>query len=45
MGFKSVENTGGLMAEGDYEVICLVAKEGETKGGTPVIKFDKMPHL
>ena len=40
MGFKSVENTGGLMAEGDYEVICLVAKEGETKGGTPVIKFD-----
>lgn len=40
MGFKSVENDGGLMAEGDYEVICLKAEETETKGGYPCIKFD-----
>lgn len=40
MSFKSVENDGGLMAEGDYEVICLKAEETETKGGTPCIKFD-----
>lgn len=42
MAFKSVENNGngGLMAEGDYEVICLKAEETTTKGGTPVIKFD-----
>lgn len=40
MAWKSYENTGGLMAEGDYEVICLAAEEGETKGGIPCIKFD-----
>ena len=40
MGFKSVENNGGVMAEGDYEVICLKAEETETKGGTPVIKLE-----
>jgi len=40
MGFRSVENNGGLIAEGDYEAICLFAREGETKGGYPVIKFD-----
>lgn len=40
MSWTSCENTGGLMAEGDYEVICLKAEEGETKGGTPCIKFD-----
>lgn len=38
--FTSYENTGGLMAEGDYEVICQEAREGETKNGSPVIKFD-----
>ena len=40
MRFTSQENSGGLMAEGDYEVICLKAEEAETKGGIPVIKFD-----
>ena len=40
MAWTSVENDGGLMAEGDYEVICLKAKEGETQGGTPVIDFE-----
>lgn len=40
MGFKSVENNDGLMAEGDYEVICLKAEETETKGGTPCIAFE-----
>lgn len=40
MAWKSVENTGGLMAEGDYEVICLKAEEGETKGGTPCVAFE-----
>lgn len=40
MPWTSYENTGGLMAEGDYEVICLKAAEGETNGGTPCIKFD-----
>ena len=39
MAFKSVENES-LMAEGDYEVICLKAEETETNGGTPVIKLD-----
>lgn len=40
MAFKSVENNGGLMVEGDYEVICLDAMETETKGAYPVIAFD-----
>jgi len=40
MAFKSVENNGGVMAEGDYEVICLKAEETKTKGGTPVIKME-----
>ena len=41
MGFKSYENDGGLMAEGDYEVICLQAVETSTKStGAPVIKLD-----
>lgn len=40
MAWTSYENTGGLMAEGDYEVICLKAEETETRGGTPCIKFD-----
>ena len=41
MSFKSYENDGGLMAEGDYEVICLKAVETSTKNtGMPVIAFD-----
>ena len=40
MAWTSIENDGGLMAEGDYEVICLKCKQGETKGGTPVIDFE-----
>lgn len=41
MSFKSYENSGGLMAEGDYEVICLQAVETSTKNtGSPVIHFD-----
>lgn len=40
MAWTSVENDGGLMVEGDYEVICLKCKQGETQGGTPVIDFD-----
>ncbi len=41
MPFKAYENDGGLMAEGDYEVICLKACETTTKTtGKPVIAFD-----
>lgn len=42
MNFKSYENTGGgVMPEGDYEVICLQAVETTTKtSGLPVIKMD-----
>lgn len=41
MGFKSYENDGGLMAEGDYEVILLQAEETSTRNtGAPVIKLD-----
>ena len=41
MAFKAYENDGGLMAEGDYEVICLKACETTTKTtGIPVIAFD-----
>ena len=40
MAWKSVENSGGLMTEGDYEVICLKAEETTTKGGTPCIAFE-----
>lgn len=38
--FRSVENTSGLMAEGEYE--CYVKSCGftETKSGNPCIKFD-----
>lgn len=39
--FKSVENDGGLMAQGDYEVYVKSAQETETKiGNHPCIKFD-----
>lgn len=38
--FKSVENDGGLMAQGDYEVYVKSAQETETKMGNPCIKFD-----
>lgn len=40
MTFKAYENDGGLMVEGDYEVICLKAEETLTKKGNPVIDFD-----
>ena len=40
MAFKAYENDGGLMVEGDYEVICLKAEETLTKNGKPVIAFD-----
>lgn len=38
--FKSVENNGGLMAEGDYEVYVKDCCESVTKGGNDCIKFD-----
>lgn len=38
--FKSVENDGGLMAQGDYEVYVKAAEETTTKNGNPCIKFD-----
>lgn len=41
MAFKAYENDGGLMVEGDYEVICLKAEETLTKtSSVPVIAFD-----
>lgn len=40
MAFKAYENDGGLMVEGNYEVICLKAEETLTKNGNPVIAFD-----
>lgn len=40
MAFKAYENDGGLIVEGDYEVICLKAEETLTKNGNPVIVFD-----
>lgn len=40
MAWTSYENSGGVMAEGDYEVICLRCEQGETKTGIPCIKFD-----
>jgi len=41
MSWTSYENNGGLMAEGDYECICVKVEETETKTThTPVIKFD-----
>lgn len=41
MSFKSCENTGGLMEEGDYEVICLKAVETCTQTSQiPCIAFD-----
>lgn len=43
MSFKSYENdggNGGVMPEGDYEVVLLDAKEDQTKSGIPTIKFD-----
>lgn len=42
MSFKSCKNTGGgVLPEGDYEVICLQAVETSAKTtGTPMIKFD-----
>lgn len=41
MAFKSYENDGGLMAEGDYEVVLVKCAETTTKTtGTPVIAFD-----
>lgn len=39
--FKSVENDGGLMAKGDYEVYVKSAEETTTaRTGNPCIKFD-----
>lgn len=39
--FHSVENDGGLMKEGDYEVVLVKCEEGLTKTTqTPVIGFD-----
>lgn len=38
--FKSYENNGGLMAEGDYEVYVQDCKETTTKNGYPCIKFE-----
>lgn len=40
MAFKSVENDGDLMREGEYEVYVKHCEETETKGGTPCIAFD-----
>lgn len=41
MSFKAYENDGGLMVEGDYEVICLKAVETTTRTtGAPVIALD-----
>ena len=40
MAFKSVENDGGQMAEGDYEVLCVKAEEKVTKTGVPCVSFD-----
>lgn len=41
MAFKSYENDGGLMAEGDYEVVLVKCAETTTKtSGMPVIAFD-----
>ena len=41
MAFKSYENDGGLMAEGDYEVVLVKCCETTTKtSGMPVIAFD-----
>lgn len=40
MKFTSTENTQVLMAEGDYEVMCVKAEEGTTKTYVPVINFD-----
>lgn len=38
--FKSVQNNGGMMAEGDYEVYVKKCEFGETKTGTECISFD-----
>lgn len=41
MAFKSYENDGGLMIEGDYECILVKCVETTTKtSGMPVIAFD-----
>ena len=41
MAFKAYENDGGLMVEGDYEVICIKAVETTTRTtGAPVIALD-----
>ena len=41
MAFKSYENDGGLMTEGDYEVVLVKCVETTTKtSGMPVIAFD-----
>ena len=41
MAFKAYENDSGLMVEGDYEVICLKAREEVTRTTQkPVISFD-----
>ena len=41
MAYKSVENNGGLMAEGDYECVLVACCETVTKtSGAPVVKFD-----
>lgn len=41
MEFKSYENDGNLMAEGDYEAILLKAVETSNKNtGEPVIRLD-----
>ncbi len=38
--FKSVQNNGGMMAEGDYEVYVKKCEEGETYSSTECIFFD-----
>lgn len=38
--FKSVENSGGLMAEGDYEVYVKSCGVTTTKAGNECISFD-----
>lgn len=40
MGFKSVENNGGLMKEGDYEVYVKECGYSQTKNGNECIKFE-----
>lgn len=40
MGFKSYENSDGMIKEGEYEVYVKDCCETMTKSGTPCIKFE-----